>query len=224
MLKRILPAVLLVTLVSATAHAGLRASQVPVTGTALATFFASQGQSINVNTQQLDLQVMNVPALTNFQVMVFGPGTTTTSLGAYNTVPVLPTLYQIQPATATPGWYELAAFKNSPSRLVVSQFDAGNALQGTNSYVGADPTAFGFYEQITGGATYYTQDVRNPGSAPHILAFNGTGTRAGWTWFACETGAGPGGDFADYIALVNLAPSPVPVSHTDWGTLKRRFR
>jgi hypothetical protein len=223
-LKRSLSVVLLITLASATAHAGLRSPQVPVSGTALSTFFAAQGQTININTQQLDLQVMTVPALTNFQVNVFGPGTTTTSLGAYNTVPASPALYLIQPASATPGWYELAAFKNTPTRLVVNQFDATNAFQSASSFLGADPTAFGFYEQITGGATYYSQDSRNPGAYAHVLAFNGTGTRVGWTWFACETGAGPGGDFADFIVLVNLAPSPVPVNQSTWGRLKALFR
>jgi hypothetical protein len=71
---------------------------------------------------------------------------------------------------------------------------------------------------------FYTQDARNPGGTARILAYNATGSANGWTWFACETGAGPGGDYADFIALVNLSLAPVPVSRTDWGTLKRRFR
>lgn len=53
---------------------------------------------------------------------------------------------------------------------------------------------------------------------------NGTGTRAGATWLTLETGAGPGGDFADSIWLFPYAFAPVPVNRTDWGTLKSRFR
>ena len=215
MFRRLLSAALLVMLVSATAHAALRAPQSAVSGTALSTFFNSQGQTIDVNNSQLDLKVMTVPALTNFQVMVFGPGASTTSFGCYNTALVSPTLYTIQPSTAAAGSYELAVFKNSPTRLVVSQFDAGNALLGTNSYVGADPTAFGFFATVTGGGTFYTQDSRNAGSTTRVLAYAGTGSRTGWTWFAFETGASPDGDFADFIALVNMTPtSPVAVSHT----------
>jgi len=222
MLKRLLSTALLLTLTAAIAHAAARVPQVAVSGTALATFFASQGQTIDVNNQQLDLQVLNVPALTNFEVRVFGPEVATTGFGAYNTAPVSPPLYLIAPGAATPGWYEVASFRSGPSRLVVNMFDQLNSVQGTNTYNGADATAFGFYDQgVTG--PFYTQDSRNGGTA-RILAYNGTGARLGWTWFACETGAGPGGDYADFIALVNLSLAPVPVLRSDWGTLKRRFQ
>ena len=224
MFRRLLPAVLLMMLVSATAHAGLRSPQAAVSTSALQTFFASQGQTIDVANGQLDLKVMSVPALTNFQVMVYGPGVATTSFGSYNTAPASPTLYQIQPSAPTPGSYELAVFKNNPTRLVVNLFDPSSQILGTNSFVGADPTAFGFYA-ISGGTTFYTQDSRNAGSAPRVLAYAGTGTRTGWTWFAFETGAGTGGDFADFIALVNMTPtSPVAVRQTAWGVLKQLFK
>ena len=224
MLKRLLSAVSLVILMSATAHAGLRSPQAAVSTSALQTFFASQGQTIDVANGQLDLKVMSVPALTNFQVMVYGPGVATTSFGSYNTAPASPTLYQIQPSAPTPGSYELAVFKNNPTRLVVNLFDPSSQILGTNSFVGADPTAFGFYA-ISGGTTFYTQDSRNAGSAPRVLAYAGTGTRTGWTWFAFETGAGTGGDFADFIALVNMTPtSPVAVRQTAWGVLKQLFK
>src|SRR5215471_3630179 len=120
MFRRLLSAALLVMVASATAHAGLRSSQVPVTGSSLSAFFVSQGQTIDVANGQLDLGIMSVPALTNFQVQVYGPGTSTTSFGSYNAIPVSPTLYMIQPSTSLPGSYELAAFKNSPGRLVVN--------------------------------------------------------------------------------------------------------
>jgi len=155
MLKRLLSAVSLMILMSATAHAAARSPQVPVSGTALATFFASQGQTIDVNNQQLDLQTISLPMTTSFD--------------------------------------------------------------------GADPTSLGFYDQGSTGP-FYTQDARNPGGEAKILAYNGTGSLIGWTWFACETGAGPGGDYADLIALVNLSLAPTPVLQTNWGTLKRRFR
>jgi hypothetical protein len=223
MTKRLLAAVLLMILTSAIAHAAARVPQIPVSGSALSTFFASQGQTIDVNNQQLDLQSLSVPATTNFEVRVFGPAASTTAFGAYNTAPASPPLYLIAPGAASPGWFQVAGFRTGPSRLVVNEFDAGNTFQGTNSYIGADPTGFGFYDQGA-TATFFTQDSRNTGGAAKILAYNGTGSRVGWTWFACETGASPGGDYADFIALVNLSLAPVPVNRTDWGTLKRRFQ
>jgi len=223
MLKRLLSTLLLTCLVAMTAHAAARNPQIPVSGTELSTFFASQGQTIDVNTQQLDLQTLSVPALASFEVRVFGPGAATSAFGAYNTAPASPPLYQISPgAPLMDGWYEVASFRSGPSRLVVNLFDQHSAFQGSNVLLGADPSAFGFYGLGANG-TFYTQDSRNGGVAK-ILAYNGTGARTGWTWFACELGIFNGGNYADLIALVNLSLAPVPVNHTDWGTLKRRFQ
>jgi len=88
-----------------------------------------------------------------------------------------------------------------------------------------DPTYTGLYLMQSpgeGGLTFYSQDERNGGA--RLLAYNGTGVRAGATWLAWETGAGPGGDYADSIWLFPFAFTPVPVQRTEWGTLKRRFR
>ena len=226
--KRLLSTALLLTLTAAVAHAAARVPQVPVSGTALATFFASQGQAIDVHNQQLDLQTLNVPAGTSFEVKVFGPEIGST-FGAYNTAPASPPLYQIVPGSATTAWFEMAQFRTAPTRLVVSLFDNNAAFVGSTTYLAGppDPSAFGFYllqAPGAGGLTFYLQDSRNAGGTARMLAYNATGASTGWTWFACETGAGPGGDYADFIALVNLSLAPVPVLRSDWGTLKQRFR
>lgn len=215
-------AVVSLVLTAPAAHAALRSPQVPVAGTALQTFFASQGQAINVHADQLDLQQLAVPPSTSFEVRVFASGSGS-SFGLYDAAVASPALDVVLPASLTPGWFATAAFRTSPSRIVVNLFDALGTFQGTNTYLGADPSAFGFYDAGATG-TFYTQDARNPGGSAKILAYNGTGTRAGWTWFACESSAGAGGDFADFVAVVNLSLAPVPVGHANWGTLKRRFR
>jgi len=224
MLKRLLSTALLLTLTAAIAHAAARVPQVPVSGTALATFFASQGQTIDVNNQQLDLQTVNLSSTPGFESHTFGTELSNT-FGGYNTALAVPPLYQIVPGSAATGWFSSTSFRTSPTRVVVNLFDASDAFQGSTTYLSGppDPSTFGFYVQSAGGV-FYTQDVRNPGGTARILAYNGTGSRTGWTWFACETGAGPGGDYADYIALVNLSLAPVPALKTDWGTLKQRFR
>jgi hypothetical protein len=219
---------LLVALCSgATAHAALRSPQVPVSGTSLQTFFNSHSQAINVNTDQLDLQSVSFAADASLSMSFPFPNSASVTVGLYNAGFAVPPLYQCFPGAATNGWTAVASFRNAPTRVVVSLFDAGSAFQGSTTYLAGPPdrTNMGLYLQqgpADGGLTFYSQDVRNAGGA-RLLAFTSTGGLAGGTWLAWETGAGPGGDFADFVALVNLSGAPVPVSHTDWGTLKQRF-
>jgi len=225
---RLLPvvSVLLLSLVASSAFAAPRSPQVPVSGTALAAFFASQGQVINVSTDQLDLQSMSVPAGTSFEVRTFGPQATSTSVGTYNSngaKKVPPALYTVLAGATAPGWYAAASFRSGPNRMLVNLFDALNTLQGMNTYQGANAASFAIYNTGPGG-TFYLEDARNPGGAAKILAYSGTGSRAGWTWFACESSSGSGGDFADFVVGVNLNSSTVPVMHTAWGQLKASFR
>ena len=229
MLRRLLPAtsLLALALAATAAHAALRSPQIPVSGTALQAFFTSQGQAINVSTDQVDLQTVSFPAGATLEIHVafVDPGSST--FGLYNAGFAIPPLYQIFPGAATNGWFAMASFRTAPTRVVVSLFDASSAFQGSVTYLSGppDPAYMGLYLQqspAAGGLTFYSQDPRNGGA--RLLAFNGTGTRAGATWLAWETGAGPGGDFADSIWLFPYAFAPVPVSHTDWGMLKSRFR
>jgi len=211
---------LLVMLATASAQAGLRQPQVPVSGTALATFFASQGQSINVNTDQVDVQQMSYTSTTGFEVRTFATASGI-SFGLHNAAPQSPKLYMVSPASSAAGWYEKCAFQSAPARLVVNTFDPNDAAQGSVTYNGADRSAFSLYVTAAAG-TFYLQDARNAGTAK-ILAFSGTGARAGWTWFAAETSAGPGGDFSDFVALVNLSSVTTPTQRTAWGRLKQLY-
>jgi len=205
------------------AAAALRSPQVPVAGSALATFFAAQGQAINPATDQQDQQQLSVAPGTGFGFIAHGPDVSA-SAGIYNTPLASPLLYQVWPGAAAPGWFTVCSFRIAPTRLVVNLFDEQSAIQGSTTYLGADPSAFGIYGQTAAGTVYYLQDSRNPLGAARILTYGGTGAHQGSTWFAIETGSTTGGDFADLILLVNLALAPVDVEHASWGTLKRRFR
>lgn len=205
------------------ALAAPRSPQVPVSGTALATFFLSQGQTINVNTDQVDAQRQAVPPTTNFQMQTYGPALATTSIGIYNAALASPPLYQIMPGAASAGWFAVAAFRTGPTRLNVNLFDNNSALQGSTSYLGADPTDFSFYANGLGGLIDQ-QDSRNVFGAPRMLVFNGTGIKSGSTWLAFETSPTGAGDFADVIALVNLALSPVSDAKSSWSRVKSLYR
>jgi len=213
-------------LASTAAHAAPRAQQVPVSGTALAAFFASQGQSINVNTDQLDLQTLTVPVGTAFEVHTFGPEAAGTDFGTYNAngnKKGVPARYTLFPGGTTPGWYTTGAFRTGPSRLVVNLFDSNRVMQGSSTFNGANAANFALVDTGPNG-TYYLEDARNAGGAAKILAFAGTGTRVGWTWFACETSSGTGGDFADFITVVNLGSTSTPTMHIKVTTKTSRTR
>jgi len=210
------------------ASAALRSPQIPVSGTALQTFFASKGQLINVNTDQLDLQTVSFPEGGTLEIhaAIADPGSSV--LGLYNAGLTTPPLYEVFPGAATDGWYAVASFRTAPTRLIVSLFDNNAAFVGSTTYLAGppDPAYMGLYLMPApgvGGLAFYSQDARNADGA-RMLAFNGKNVYTGSTWLAWETGAGPGGDFADSIWLFPYAFAPVPVSRTDWGTLKARFR
>ena len=214
-------AVVAIALVPAPSHAALRSPQVPVSGSTLQTFFGTQGQAINVSTDQVDAQTFSVPVGSDFQVLRFiDPNA---SVGAYNAAAVSPALYLIFPGATSPGWFPMASFRASPDRLIVNLFDPSNTLVGTSSYLGADHTNFGFYAQMAAG-TAFSQDSRDPSGRPQMLAFSGTGARSGSTWLAFENTPGPGSDVADAVALVALASGPVPAGPGSWARVKALFR
>jgi hypothetical protein len=217
----------LLLLTAPAASAQYRSPQVPVSGTALASFFASQGQAINVNTDQLELQSASVPVNTSVVMRGFFVGGPGSSFGLYNGAPASPPLYLVFPGAASSGWFASASYRTAPTRLVVNLFDNNSAFVGATTYLAGppDPSDVGFYIPDGGsGATLYSQDARNTGGAARILMYAGTGAHAGETWFAGETGSGPGGDFADIIALVQIPLAPTDVMHASWGALKHRFR
>jgi len=222
MLQRLLSSVLVTCFAATAAHAAARVPQVPVSGTALATFFQSRGEHIEVNGQQLDLQVATIPVGWRFEAHMFGPQVGLNSFGTYNSANASPPLYQIFPGGALGNWFAVAEYRSAPARMVVEVVDGAFNPMGFLTYVGADPTNFGVYVQTNDGTVFYTQDARNPGGATRILAYNSS---TFGTWFACETGAGPDGDFADCMVHVALplAPSPVPVNRSSWGRIKQLF-
>ncbi len=200
----------------------LRSPQVAVSGSALATFFASRGQSFAVVGDQLDVQFASLEPATTIELRAAAGDA---SFGGYNATTAVPPLYQLFPGSAASGWFTVVSFRTSPTRLVVNLFDPNNAFQGTTTYLAGPPdrTAFGFY---AGGAasTVYSQDTRNLNGLPRILAYHGTGVETGTMWFACELSDDPSGDFADLIVQMQITPAPVGIERTSWSRVKRIFR
>lgn len=221
---RLCGAWLLFVLLAAPAHAQLRSPQVPVTGTALQSLFAAQGQEIDVATQQLDFTRASIAAGEAIPVEVLSSAVES-GFGLYNASVAAPPLYLLHPGAATAGWFVVASFRTLPARLVVNMFDDNRNLVSTTTYLAGPPdrTDIGFYCQGPGGLAY-SQDDRNPGGQPLMLAFAGTGAHAGKTWLAWESSPGPGADYADAIFLIGSTFIPVDVVKTTWGSVKQRFR
>ena len=166
-----------------------RVPQVAVAGGTLQAYLNGVGESINVQTDQVDAQVWTVAISGNasFTLMIeLSANAGGNSIGVYNAGLAAPPLDVVFPGAATAGWFASAHF--SGGNLVVTLFDQNSIIQGQSFYGGIPANNFGFYIQGPGG-TYYSQDSRN-GSVAQILTYLGTGQNAG-DWWECfeDTGS-----------------------------------
>jgi hypothetical protein len=224
----IIAGLLMLAAFAATASAALRVPQVAFASGSLQAYFNGVGESINVLTDQEDVQrwastVSNNSTFT-IQVELAGNAPLNT-FGLYNAGLVAPPLYQVFPGGAGAGWFAVASFRTGPTRVVVNLFDNTAAFVGTTTYLGADRNDFGFYLQGPGG-TFYTQDARNPGGLPQALTYAGTGLNSGQWWLCFEDldmTAFPPGDYDDGVLFLESV-NPTPVNKSSWGELKARFK
>jgi hypothetical protein len=212
--------------VAGSASAALRVPQVAFSSGSLQGYLNSVGESINVTTDQNAAQrwasTVSNNATFTIQVELAGNANANT-YGLYNASAVAPALYQMFPGAATNLWFATASFRTAPVRVIINLFDANAVSQGSNIYLGADRTDFGFYLQGPGGL-FYTQDARNPGGNPQMLTYAGTGINSG-SWWLCfeDLPFGGGSDFEDAVLFLESV-NPTPVNHTTWGSVKARFR
>ena len=212
-----------------TASAALRSPQVTVNGGTLQGYLNGVGESINVSTDQQDIQRWQSTVSNNstFTIQVeFAGNAGTNTYGIYNASLGAPPLYQCFPGAATNAWFCVCSFRTAPTRVTVSLFDNTAAFQGQTTYLGADRNDFGFYLQQNPGTVLYSQDARNPGAAAQALTFAGTGINAGSWWICFEDQTQAQGSDYDFDDAVLFCESltPTPVNKTTWGDLKARFK
>ncbi|MEQ1833725.1 MAG: hypothetical protein ABL977_11775 [Candidatus Eisenbacteria bacterium] len=229
-MKRTATTLLALLLAASSAHAALRIPQVAVSGPSLQGYLNGVGETINVLTDQENVQRWGSTVSTNatFTVQLELSATAAANtVGLYNASAGIPALYQVFPGAATANWFATASFRTAPARVIVTLFDDNAIIQGQTTYLGADANDFGFYIQGPNG-TFYTQDARNPGGpggTAQALAFKATGGNSGNWWLAFED-AGPANsdrDFDDCVLFMESV-NPTPVKSTTWGSLKQRFR
>jgi hypothetical protein len=223
-----LGAALCLLLAHAPAYAALRSPQVPVQGSSLQAYLNSVGESIDVRQNQWSIQVFqptvsnDVPFVLQGEIGLKDPQF---ELGLYDATQSGPVLVPLFSPDSRPGWFTVASFKLNPTRLVVNTFDQTATLLGTHTFLGGNRNAIGFYEQGPDG-TFYSEDSRNPGAAPQVLMYAGTGINSGSWWMAFERtslGAGSDFDFDDAVVFIESV-DVVPVQHASWGQVKARFR
>jgi hypothetical protein len=195
-------------------------------GTTLQQYLNSIGQTINVETDQLDAQVWNASGISpTFNLLIELAGyAASNNLGVYNSnAGGTPTLFQLFPGAASAGWFVNVHFGGG--NLTVDLYDAGSVFQGSTTYSGVDASSFGFYLQGPGG-TFYSQDYRNGGGKPQMLTYAGTGVYAS-QWFECFEDlpmcCGSDGDFQDAILRLQSV-NPTPTVRKSWGDLKAVYR
>jgi len=228
---RVIASLTLGALLATSASAALRVPQVAVNGGSLQGYLNSKGETINVLTDQDAGQTWSETVSNNatFTLMIeFAGNASSNSIGIYNAADVAPALYQVFPGAAAAGWFAIASFRSAPTRVVINLFDQNAALQGTNTFLGADGHNFGYYlQQPPGlGLVLYSQDSRNPGGDPQMLAFAGQGGNTGSWWLAMEdlsAAQGRDNDFDDAVLFLESV-NPVPAEATTWGAVKARFR
>jgi len=206
----------------------LRSPQVPVLGGSLQGYFNSQGESINVLTDQQNAQIFAQSASGNalLTLMVELTGDAATNqIGIYNASLIAPPLYLIFPGVASNGWFAVMSFRTAPVRVVINLFDNSGALQGTTTYLGVDPNNFGFYITSPNG-TFYSQDGRNPGLHAQMLAYQGTGLNVGEWWLCFEdasVAAGSDQDFDDAVCVLESV-NPLATQQATLGAVKALYR
>jgi hypothetical protein len=225
LVRPLLALVLVLAAVSFVASAAsafpLRSPQIPVLGGSLQGYLNGVGESINVNTDQLDAQTWSTSISGNstLTLMIELAGNApSNAIGVYNGAAAVPLLYQVFPGAATAGWHALAHFGTGGS-LVVTLFDDNSIIQGQSAYAGVDKSNFGFYLQGPGGL-FYSQDYRNAGSAK-VLTYAGTGVNFG-DWWECFEDLPTGStdnDFEDAVLFIESV-APVPAANTSWGRIK----
>jgi len=204
----------------------LRSPQVAVGGASLQTYLNGVGESINVNTDQLDAQEWNTSVSGNstFTLMVeFAGFAGSNNIGVYNASAAVPPLFQVFPGAAAAGWFATCHFASG--NMVVTLFDNNSVFQGQTTYLGVDPNDFGFYLQGPGG-TFYSQDARNAGGVAQVLTYAGTGRNFG-DWWECFEDLTPAGgsdrDFDDAVLMLQSV-GPTPTANRSWGSIKTLYK
>ncbi len=222
----VLAGVALVALASTASAFNLRSPQVVLNGASVSGVLAGQGNTINVDTDQLDAQAWTSTASGNATftlVIELAGNAASNNIGVYNAGAASPTLYQVFPGAATAGWFATCHF-TSTGGLTVLLFDDNAVFQGSTAFTGVDRTNFGFYLQGPGG-TFYSQDYRNAGGNAQMLTYAGNGINLGEYYECFEDLPYSSGDADFQDAILDLqSVNPTPTHTQTWGALKATYR
>ncbi len=205
-----------------------RSPQVIVSGGTLQTYLNGKGESINVGSDQVDIQtwkstISGNSALT-LQISLGGVGGNEIGLyGAHSHA----TRFPIFPATAPAGWFAVVSLRSVAPKLIINLFDEVGQHQTRTAVTNFEIDNFGYYIKNVDNGVGHTEDGHNPNNSPSALTYAGTGDNTGCWWLCFEDRLyGDGGrdnDFDDAVLLLESV-NPTPVTKTTWASVKARFR
>jgi hypothetical protein len=205
----------------------LRDPQVFLNGGELQNYLNGMGETINVYSDQLAAQVCStsVSGVSTFSLQIELTGSADqNTIGVYDAFKSSPTLYEVFPGQAGPGWIGLVDFLSSGD-LVVNVLDNTGTQQSHTVYPGVNTTKIGFYLRGPGG-TLFSEDGRNTGKNPQALMYCGSGRNYGDSWLCWDDQPYAGGsdhDFNDAILLLQSL-QPVRGLPSTWGRVKAQYR
>jgi hypothetical protein len=201
------------------ADAALRVPQVVVNGGGLQAFFNVNDPGINASTDQdANATWSHTVSGTATHSLVHEDVGASHTYTLYNAGEALPAFFPVIGGLRIPGAFSTTTFL-AGNVMRVNAFDENANFLFQVNFNNVDNTNFGLGLEVP--QFIFTQDFRNPGGLPRALVYRGTGQNAG-TWWVCWE-AGTDNDFDDVIVNVESV-NPTPVSRTNWGTLKARFR
>jgi len=219
-----------VAISSAPAGAALRAPQLGFGSPALQNHLDSQGESINVLTDQQDALEWGTTVSGNSTLTIqfdVAGNISGCELGIAKldaTGKIVTGLVPVFPATAGNGCFAVASFRPG-DLVVVNLFNPLAQLSDTKSFTGVNKARFAYYIKWNGN-TYYSHDGFNSDGMVHALTFAGNGQNTG-CWWQCweesEITDYAQADFDDAVVFMESL-NPTPVSHMTWGRVKARFR
>ena len=219
----------LIALVAAagSASAALRVPQVAIAGGSLQGYLNSQGEAINVLTDQNAVQrwqstVSNNSTFT-MQIELAGNAASNT-IGLYNASgPPVPALYQLLPGAATTGWFAVASFRSGPVRVIVNMFDDNGAPVGRRFFPRRRQDRLRHLPRWAGRLVLLAGCPQcRWRSAGGDVRGHGHQQWPWWVAFEDTPFAGSDHDFNDAVLFCESI-NPTPVNKTTWGSLKARF-
>ena len=200
----------------------LRAPQIPFASLPLQGYMNIVDSGITAVGSQLAAQAwsIGITGNTDFTLMLKTPIASGNVVGIYDAPTIVnPTLFQVFPPLAVPGWYATLHFGGG--NVIVSTFDQFSVFQGSVAYGPISPNSWGFYIQGSNGL-WWSEDWRNDNANPkaQVLSYASNNIPGDyWICFEQKKYAAATSRFDGEVLNIQSV-RPTPASNATWGMVK----